>query len=162
MKHEKIHSLISQISTLQASLDDAEVVRQIQDRLIGEYRDFIVSMVQKAEAKKKISDDALQDSYLGFIEALRNYDLHRGVNYLFTYIGRVIVWEVRTKEMRTSSGSASLAWLLSQIGQAADALAAEGEDIDADSICEWLRRKHPEKRFSLKKIDTIYRTIYRG
>ena len=153
MKTNKIISFINQITTLQAHLDDAELVRQIQDRLLCENQGFIVAMVQKAEARKKVSSDGMQDGYMAFLEALRRYKPEKG-NPL-AYIGKIIIRAVRNKKMKRSNifGSVTLARHQTLIKKAKKALAAEGLDTGVDAVFEWIGRNCPEKKLSRRSIE---------
>ncbi len=126
-------------------------------RLIGQYEGRLLAFVDSRLRNRAASEDVVQETFIGFLTSLPNYDDSRPLeSWLFTIASHKLTDHLRREGRRpalplsTTDGSDGNAWDLPGSGRAASSMARSSErrrleedtlaDLVADEIARWRER----------------------
>ncbi|TWT36725.1 ECF RNA polymerase sigma-E factor [Posidoniimonas corsicana] len=120
---------------------DALLIQQIRlgkpdawDRLIGEYEGRLLAFVESRLRRRAASEDVVQETFIGFLTSLPNYDARRPLEgYLFSIAAHKLTDYLRREGRRpalplsSTDGSDGEAWELPGGARGASSIARSGE-----------------------------------
>lgn len=125
--------------------------------LISRYEGRLLAFAESRLRKRDVSEDVVQDSFIGFLNSLPNYDGRRPLeSYLFTICAHKLTDHLRREGRRPVLPMSSLAnsddgaWQMEGSSRPASSIARSGErkEIEAQALAEalydqvqhWIRR----------------------
>ncbi|MEM8864968.1 MAG: sigma-70 family RNA polymerase sigma factor [Planctomycetota bacterium] len=137
-----------------ASRSDQLVIEQIRlgkpeawNRLIAEYEGRLLAFVESRLRKRAASEDVVQETFIGFLTSLPNYDARRPLeSWLFSIAAHKLTDHLRREGRRpalplsSTDGSDGGAWDMPGPGRKASSIARSGErrGIEADALADAL------------------------
>jgi len=133
---------------------DAKLVQAIRDgdgaawgELIARYQGRLIAFVESRLSNRSVSEDIVQETFMGFLNSLPNYDGSRPLeSYLFSICSYKITDHLRREGRRPAipmgmADSSSGSWELPGSGRVASSIARSGErkSIEEKSVAEALR-----------------------
>src|SRR5690606_14954919 len=120
------------------------------NRLIGEYEGRLLAFVECRLRSRAASEDVVQETFVGFLTSLPNYDARRPLeSWLFTIAAHKLTDHLRREGRRpvlplsSTDGSDGKAWDLPGSDRAASSIARSGEQrgIEEQAIVEAIRHE---------------------
>jgi len=119
---------------------------QAWDDLISRYEGRLLAFVESRLGRRGPSEDIVQESFLGFLNSLPNYDGRRPLeSYLFSICAYKLTDHLRREGRRpavplSSASDTSGDWQVSDSARQASSIARSGErkDLEVKAICEAL------------------------
>lgn len=133
---------------------DALLIEQIRNgkpdawtRLIAEYEGRLLAFVESRLRKRAPSEDVVQETFIGFLTSLPNYDVRRPLeSWLFSIAAHKLTDHLRREGRRpalplsSTDGSDGAAWDMPGPARKASSIARSGErqGLEADALAEAL------------------------
>ncbi len=133
---------------------DALLIEQIRsgkpdawNRLIGDYEGRLLAFVESRLRKRAASEDVVQETFIGFLTSLPNYDVRRPLeSWLFSIAAHKLTDYLRREGRRpalplsSTDGSDGAAWDMPGPARKASSIARSGERqaLEADALADAL------------------------
>ena len=136
---------------------DALLVEQIRlgkpdawTRLISEYEGRLLSFVESRLRRRAASEDVVQETFIGFLTSLPNYDIRRPLeSWLFSIAAHKLTDYLRREGRRpalplsSTDGSDGAAWELAGSARPASSIARSGErrGLEEEAVAQGMREQ---------------------
>lgn len=159
---------------------DADLVKRIRDGssdawadLISLYEGRLLAFAESRLRRRQISEDVVQETFIGFLNSLPNYDGNRPLeSYLFTICAHKLTDHLRregrrpTLPLSSAAAGSSGTWDIAGGARGASSIARHGErrKIEEDALVEALKDQisHWQKRSDWTKIRCMEMLFVRG
>ena len=168
-----------------SSNPDALLVEQIRlgkpdawNQLIAQYEGRLLSFVESrlsfgGRGKRAASEDVVQETFIGFLTSLPNYDANRPLeSWLFTIAAHKLTDHLRREGRRpalplsSTDGSDGAAWEFAGSARAASSIARSGERkrLEAEALADCIGEQieHWKKKGDWQKIKCMELLFARG
>ncbi len=159
---------------------DAELVQRIRngdadawDDLIAQYQGRLLAFAESRLRRRQTSEDVVQETFIGFLNSLPNYDGNRPLeSYLFTICHHKLTDQLRragrrpTLPLSSAAAGSSGTWEITGYISGASSIVRGGERrrLEEQALIEALRDQvmHWQKRNDWTKIKCIELIFVRG
>jgi RNA polymerase sigma-70 factor (ECF subfamily) len=136
---------------------DALLVEQIRlgkpdawNQLIAQYEGRLLSFVQSRLRRRAASEDVVQETFIGFLTSLPNYDIRRPLeSWLFSIAAHKLTDHLRREGRRpalplsSTDGSDGASWEMAGSARPASSIARSGErrDLEEAALAQGIREQ---------------------
>src|SRR3954465_11678369 len=164
----------------QQSSPDTLLIEQIRagqpdawNTLIAQYEGRLLSFVDSRLRRRASSEDVVQETFIGFLTSLPNYDTRRPLeSYLFSIAAHKLTDYLRREGRRpvlplsSPSGSTGGSWDMPGGGRPASSIARSGErrDLEEDALAQGIAEQinHLRDKGDWEKVECMEMLFVRG